>query len=60
MLVQYDLLIQYLRDIVEENLYCEDGELRIKNKLKYDVVNLLDAVDKEYMKKLYKELEYND
>lgn len=60
MLVQYDLLVQYLRGIVEENLYCEDNELRIKSKLKYDIVNLLDEIDKEFMQRLYKKLEYKE
>ena len=57
---EFDVLLYKLELIVEENLYCEDNKLRIKSKLKYDVVNLLDEMDKSFMDKLYKQLEYNE
>ena len=59
-LIDYDLMIEYLRVIIKDNLYCEDGELRIRTKLKYDVFNLLEEVDKEFINKLKKELEYEE
>ena len=49
-----------LQIIIKENLYCEDGKIHIKNKLKYDVVNLVEELDKKFIKELYVKLECND
>ena len=57
---EFDLLLYSLENIVKENLYCEDNMLRIKSKLKYDIINLMEEVDKKFMKNLKKELEYNE
>jgi hypothetical protein len=57
---EFDALLYELGIIVEKNLYCEDEKLFIKNKLKYDVVNLMEKYDKVFMNKLYKELEYSE
>ena len=59
-MVEFDLLIYSLRNIVKENLYCEDNELRIKNKCKYDLINLMEEIDKGFMEELKKELEYDE
>ena len=60
MMLQFDLLLHSLQHIVKDSLYCEDGELRIKNKLKYDVINLMNEIDKPFMTQLYQELEYKE
>jgi hypothetical protein len=60
MMVEFDLLLYRLRGIVRDNVYCEDGELRIRNKAKYDIVNLVEEIDKEWFKQLMKELEYDE
>ena len=38
---EFDLLLYSLENIVKENLYCEDNMLRIKSKLKYDIIKKL-------------------
>jgi hypothetical protein len=60
MMVEFDLLLYRLHGIVRDNVYCEDGELRIRNKAKYDIVNLVEEIDKEWFKQLMKELEYDE
>lgn len=59
-MVEFDLLLYRLHGIVRDNVYCEDGELRIRNKAKYDIVNLVEEIDKEWFKQLMKELEYDE
>ena len=54
------MILEYLRVIVRDNVYCEDNKLRIKNKLKYDIVNLVSVVDKDWFNELKKELEYSE
>lgn len=58
--MEFDLVMWRLEGIVKDNLYCEDGMLRISTKLKYDVINLMEELDKKFMSKLKKELEYDD
>ena len=60
MMLEFDLIMHSLQHIIKENLYCEDGELHIKNKLKYDIINLMTEIDKSFMLKLFKELEYEE
>ena len=55
---EFDLLLHSLQHIVKENVYVEDGELYIKSKCKYDLWNLLEKVDKKFINRLKKELEY--
>ena len=57
-MIEHDLLINQLRVIIKDNLYVEDDELYIRCKCKYDLFNLMEGIDKKYMKKLLKELEY--
>ena len=59
-MIDYDLLVEYLRIILKDNVYCEDGELKIRNKLKYDIYNLLSEVDERWVRELEKELEFNE
>lgn len=59
-MIEYDLLIIKLRMIMEDNLYCEDNELYIKNKVKYELYELMKAIDKEFINQLEKGLEYNE
>lgn len=59
-MIDYDLLVEYLRIILKDSVYCEDGELKIRNKLKYDIYNLLSEVDKRWVRELEKELEFNE
>jgi len=58
--INYDLLLRKLQSAVRDSAVCEDGELYIKSKLKYDVLNILVEEDKEFINQLYKELEYRD
>ena len=60
MMMEYDRLIKRLQDAIKENIVCEDNELYVKCKLKYDVVNIMNEEDSVFMKKLYEELEYNE
>ena len=59
-MVEFDLLLYRLKGIVRDNLYCEDDKLYCKNKLKYEIVNLLEEVDKDWLDELYEDLEYNE
>lgn len=59
-MTEFDLLLYRLHSIVRDNLYCEDQELRIRNKLKYDVVNLMEEMDVKFMNGLKCELEYEE
>lgn len=52
-------LIDLLFKLFEASAYVEDGQLRIRNALKYDVHNLLEELDAGRLKLLYDELEYN-
>lgn len=52
-------LIDLLFKLFEASAYVEDGQLRIRNVLKYDVHNLLEELDAGRLKLLYDELEYN-
>jgi len=52
-------LIELLFKLFEASAYVEDGQLRIKNALKYDVHNLLEELDAARLKILYDELEYD-
>lgn len=45
---------------MKDTLYCEDNELKIKCGAKYALYNLLYEVDKGFIEKLHKELEYNE
>lgn len=57
---EFDLLLYRLQLICKDNIYCEDNLLRVSTKLKYDIVNLMEEIDIKFMKKLYKEIEYNE
>lgn len=49
-----DLLFKILRD----NIYCEDNQIYMRNKLKYEYHNLLYLLDEEEMQRVYDEIEY--
>ena len=55
----YALIID-LESILKDSLYCEDNSLFIKNKLKYDVYELVYRYDKKFIEKLHKKLEYKE
>ena len=59
-MLEFDLLLYRIRNTIKENAYCEDNKLRLKNKVKYDIYNILCEVDKGFIEKLHKELEYKD
>ena len=59
-MLDFDLLIRELQDTIKDNLLCEDNELHIKSKLKYDVYNIMKKYDSAFMSGLEKELEYKD
>jgi hypothetical protein len=60
MLIQYDLLLKSLENILEDNVRCEDGELYLSNKIKYMLYDLVKEIDKKFIEKLHKKLEYKD
>lgn len=51
--------INEIRKILVDNIICEDNVIRLKNKLKYDLYNLLLEQDYEFMQELHKKLEYD-
>lgn len=55
---EFDAILYELEKAYELNVRCEDGELYISSKLKYDIHDLLLKYDITFMKKLFKELEY--
>ena len=57
---EFDTLLYNLQTIIKSNTYCEDNEIHIKNKLKYDIFNMMINYDKAFINKLYKELEYSE
>jgi hypothetical protein len=57
-MLQYDLIIKQLENILEENIKCEDNKIFLGRKIKYDIWNLLYEIDKPFMIKLLKKLEY--
>ena len=59
-MVNYDVLLNRLQVALRDNIVCEDGEIHLKCKLKYDVFNILVEEDSEFIKKLYEELEYRE
>ena len=59
-MIEYDRLINRLRMIIRDSLKCEDNELHISNRCKYNVFNLMMEYDYKYMKELLKELEYRE
>lgn len=46
--------------LLKDNCYVEDNNLYIKGKLKYDLYNLIESLDSEWIKELEKELEVMD
>ena len=56
----YETIVELLFKILHENITCEDNTIKIKNKLKYDVHNMLEYIEPIKMKLLYDELEYNE
>ncbi len=48
-----------IRTIIVENIYCEDNKIYLRNKIKYDLYNLLCDRDIEFIEELHKRLEYN-
>lgn len=59
-MTEFDNLLQDLKIIIKDNTYCEDNELHIRNKAKYDLYNLVETYDYRYIKELKKELEYKE
>lgn len=59
-MLEFDLLLYRLRSTIKENAYCEDSKLKIKNKVKYDIYNILCEVDKKFIEGLHKDLEYKE
>ncbi len=51
-------LMTLVRELIKQNTYCEDNKLYIKSTLKYDLYNLFKRYDKEFIKSLEEELEY--
>lgn len=52
------LHINEIRKIIIENVYCEDGEIKIKNQIKYDLYNLVLERDTKFIQELHQKLEY--
>ena len=59
-MTEYDLLMNKLQKALKDNIVCEDNELYIKCKLKYDVYNIMCEEDSKFIKNLYEELEYEE
>jgi hypothetical protein len=59
-LIEYDLLLKSLENIINEAIYVEDNEIFLKRNCGYNLYNLLCVVDKKFIEKLHKELEYKD
>jgi hypothetical protein len=59
-MLDYDLLLKALENILEDNTRCEDNELYLSNKIKYSLYELVKEIDKKFIDKLHKELEYTD
>lgn len=57
-MTEFDNLLKDLQTIIRDSTYCEDNEIHIRNKLKYDLFNLVEAYDYRFIEKLKKELEY--
>jgi len=57
---EFDLLLKSLENIISENIKCEDNQLYLPRKVKYDLFNLLYEIDKSFMDKLLKKLEYKE
>ena len=58
--VDYDIIIDRLEQACKKYYICEDGDLYIKNGIKYLIHDIMMEYDKEFMNKLYKELEYSE
>ena len=57
---EYDLLLLAIENIIKENIKCEDNELYLSNKLKYQLFNLIYEIDKGFIEKLFKKIEYKE
>jgi hypothetical protein len=57
---EFDILLYKLQNVLEENVYVEDNKIRIKNKLKYDVFNMMELYDAKWIDRLIKEKGYED
>jgi len=58
-MIEYDVLIKKLEEALKENVVCEDNEVHLKCKLKYDVYNIMVENNPLFIKQLHKDLEYN-
>ena len=57
-MINNEVIISVIKSLLKGNIKCEDNNIYISNKFKYDVFNLLVEHDQEFKKELFKELEY--
>ena len=56
----FDLLLKQLENIIESNIRCEDNEIYLSHAIKYELFALLYELDKEFITKLFKKIEYKE
>ena len=52
---EFDITLEKLKKTLKENIRYEDDKIYIKNKLKYDIYNLMCELDPHFIKELEKE-----
>jgi|LGVE01.1.fsa_nt_gb hypothetical protein len=57
---EYDLIIKALENIIESNIRCEDNEIYLSHAIKYELFALLYEIDKKFIEKLFKKIEYKE
>jgi|14_taG_2_1085336.scaffolds.fasta_scaffold25978_3 hypothetical protein len=55
MLQLYDKLLEEIKYTLQENVYVEDNKVYIKNKLKYDIFNMIEKEDFKFIENLLNE-----
>ena len=57
-MIEYDVLLNKLEHALKDNTTCEDGEIHLKCKLKYDVYNIMVELNPKFIRELHEYLEY--
>lgn len=59
MMIEFDKLLLYLRVILEDNIQVVDNKIKLRSGCKYQLFNLMAELDKEWLKGVLKDLDYN-
>lgn len=55
---RYSLLLDEIKMIIKDGIYCEDDELFLQNNIKYKLYNLIIELDKKFIDEVWIDIEY--